>query len=188
MIPDRILNIVNGLLVLVCLASIYYLATATYEPSPELAKAELLLEGGTVEPDPGVETGVETSMVPRPETLMAPMMSRPASQAYGNLSKALMQPLFTPTPTPTPPPPPPPAPPNLESAVAQWTISSIMDEQTVEFTDGTTQEAFTMTLNGQPRVGRDAEGKEVPVTLTGVDMMELKATLSFQEQRVVKTF
>lgn len=169
---DRILNIVNGILVLACLACIYYLVTAKYEKPSELAEAtDLLVE--------------DTSFKPIVDETLT---GRPALPAYAYLNKEIMQPLFTPTPTPTPPPPPPPSPPNLGMATESWQISSIIDENTVEFTDAQTQESFTMTLNGPARIGKDKENRDVPVTVSKIDMNELKVTLKFADQQIVKSF
>jgi hypothetical protein len=173
--PNRLLTLLNIVLVLVCIGSLYYLVTARYEQPNEIRKAQREL--ASQETAPATDTSYGSIIA---ETPMAPVA--------GALGKPMMKDLYTPTPSPTPAPTPPPPPPNLEQAVARWVITSIMDDNNVEFQDSGTQETFTMTVGGEAKEVPDAGGRPVKVELVSVDMTELKATLGFEGQKVVKSF
>lgn len=171
--PERILNIVNAVLVLVCAWFIFYLATAKYTEPKDIAQARKILD----ETDTRVAVAV-TRTVSRDVTLNASMFD----------------PIYTPTPTPTPTPSPTPAPPNLREAVYAWTIMQMKPaENMVIFRDDRTKTPIKLTIGDKPYQGeaaKDKSGRNAPVQLIQIDKKKHTASLlcrmpGYEDQIVV---
>ncbi len=151
---DRILNLINLLLVLACGGLVYYLATARNEMPAEVLEARALMNG---------ETGYQP-----PVELPAPV------REPDQINRQLFNLLYTPTPTPTPAPPPPPPPPNLEQAVAGWRLVEIRPPDTAVFRDDRRPaQPIILKVDGPAYTGEsavDATGKQVQVQLTKIEL------------------
>jgi hypothetical protein len=167
--PERILTIVNVVLILVSGACIVVLATSHYEKPTEVATMEQMLTGGPA-PEPIAETAIEA----------------PPVKLYSNLDRPFMKPLYTPTPTPTPRPAPTPPPPKLAEAVMHWQIRSL-DPGEALFVDDRDNSMFTLKVGGPPREGRDGRNLPIPVTLQAVDQQNLSVTFTGLGQTEIKT-
>lgn len=179
-IHDKILAIVNLLLIIASGSCIYYLATANYVKPAELAEAKRFID------DPGRTVPVtDTSHHP---IVTAPVpQDTPAPKDYPNLARNVFQPFFTPTPTPTPPPTATPEPPDLNTATFSWQIRAL-DEGKATFEDPRTNDVFDMTVGGPPHVAKDGKDREVQVQLISVDTNEAKVVLGFQGQTAPKNW
>ena len=165
---QRILTLINLLLLIICAGCIYYLATATYYEPKEIRQVRGELEKIESSYEP------ETPITPPGDVSPYPPL---------NLKKTiLMKELYTPTPTPEPSPSPTPEPPDLYSAVVSWQMISIIDETTVEFEETRAEEAdiFIMEVGGPPRTATDKKERELEVRLLSVDLDEFTATVGFE--------
>lgn len=184
---NRILPIINILLLCVCGWCIYRLATYEYQKPREIAQAEEILTDGVKGPGPTdseTSAGGEAKVVPPGSTpTQTPQPSPP------ELNKPMFVAIWTATPTPTPTPSPTPAPPDLKSAAEGFEITSI-DGDKVEFVDkrspGAT-ETFILTVGGPPKATVDAQNKPIEVQLIAVDTTNNKVTLGYQTQTVEKS-
>lgn len=169
---DRILWIVNGLLVVLCVGFIVYLATEKYVEPEEVRQAQAWMENETKSgkdvPLPAMNTGG-----PRDYVAMS--------------SKNVLQPLYTPTPTPTPSPTPTPAPADLATAVYAWQVQELAPDKAT-FVDQRSQEVFDMTVGGPPKESVDNSGRPVQVKLVSVDLNAFKAVLGYENQTQEKAF
>lgn len=171
---ERLLMIVNLLLVCVCGASIYYLVTTGTGRPNEVIEAERML---------AKLDGAETNFNPGNETAYA----IPSGEYRGVVKKQWMNDLYTPTPTPTPPPPTPVPEGKLAEGVYAWKVMSL-DTNTADFIDERTKENFRMTVGGETRTVYDKHKRPVEVKLLKVDMSALNCTLGFKDQREVRNF
>lgn len=169
MIQDRILTIVNLILVLLAGACIWYIVSVPYIEPAEIRNVRDTLRKMTTY-DPPVVTGDGTD-----------------AQLYSALDKRFMQPLYSPTPTPTPTPSPTPKPPDLHQGTAAWKIQS-MDTESVDFLEERLGEFFSMTLRGPGRETQDAQGQTMQVILDAIDFETMSVTLRTGEQTIEKKF
>lgn len=203
---NRILPIVNLLLILVCAGCIFYLTTRKYVQPDEIAQAETLLKeankgeprattgenpGGTepvANPSPnGTESDfnktdtIYRSSRPRApkKTGKAPESSTPTRDTAW-IQKEIFPAIWTPTPTPTPTPSPTPAPPDLNSVAVALAILSI-DGNTVEFQDKRKENSdpISMTVGGKPWETVDKDNKPITITLVSVDQDNARVMIGF---------
>lgn len=199
MMRNRILPMINFLLVLACGGCIWFLATQSYERPRDIADAEKLLRGATVIPAPG-ETqygggGAETTYATNAaggETRYGAAVRPPkeAKTPLARAEKSMMLPIWSPSPTPTPTPSPTPAPPDLASAQQNWDITSI-DGIKVEFVDKRSQgasETFVLTAGGPGRATIDKDNKVIEIRVLSVDSVNMKVMLGFETQTFEKAF
>lgn len=157
---NRLLTLINVLLVLVCAGCIYYLVNYSYQ-EPNIEKIASVTETN--------HGGPESSYAPPSAT---PVGQTPEGPDPG---KNVFRDLFTPTPTPEPTPTPTPAPPDLTTAVYGWQVTSL-DEGKAGLKDKNGQE-FEMQVGGQPHESPDGSGRPVFIQLKAVDLEGMKVTL-----------
>jgi hypothetical protein len=171
--PERILTIVNVVLILIGGICIAMVATWRYEKPEEVATMERNLASGRATPI------VATPPPPARE------------KSYANLERPFMKPLYTPTPTPPPPPPAPTRTPSLPDAVQRWEIRSLDPGRAPNpgealIVDTRDQTMFTLKVGGPPREGRDTRNIPIPVALQSVDQVNLTVTFTGLGQRISK--
>jgi len=172
---DRILNIVNAVLLLICGFCVWVLVTKQYDQPAEIreALAQIKDESDYIAPAKGVESKFLATPPPLPP-------------AYASLNKEFMKTIFTPTPTPTPPPTPTPAPPNLKEAVQLWVIQGL-NPGSVDILNQRDSSTFNMKV-GETKDTLDQHGQAIHVKLEAVDLQNLKATFTYAGQKEVKDY
>lgn len=172
--PERILNLINAVLVLACAWFIFYLSTAKYTEPEDIAQAREILN--------------ET------ETRVAIAVTKPVGRNV-TLNANMFNPIYTPTPTPTPTPSPTPPPPNLADAVYAWSIVQMKPSQNlVVFQDDRTKTLIRLKIGDKPYEGegaKDRTGRLVPVQLIEIDRKKHIAILlcrlpGYDDQKVPK--
>lgn len=168
---DRILTLINLILILVCGGCIYLLATEEYREPTEIREARQILNGAAAETNLGAATKVKPTPTPTPKIKIS--------------MKPIFVSIWTPTPTPTPTPAPTPMPPDLNSVLEAWTITMI-DGNNVEFQDRRDESTFVLTVGGPPKETVDKDQKPISVSLISADQNTNSVWLSSGDQKLKK--
>ncbi len=144
---------INVVLTATCLALVYYLASSSSGPPPELAKAERMV---ALIPEPAESGGTPTEHRLNPIQFTTPKDYRFMNALYA----------LSPTPTPTAKPTATPIP--ISGVTASWVITA-MEETSVSITDQRTNEEFEMSLNGGGKAV-EFQGQTLTIKLCAIDL------------------